>query len=193
MNRCRVARGLSCVLATLVLCLSGALVRAQSPDSAAPAGAAPSTEQRSEAVTQVVLGILSYAQWPIEPAEINLCVVAPTQYADDLLQQSTMQASGRNIRIRRVAMDSPSVSTECDVVYTGVMTDQENQQLFSRLAGHPVLSIAEHNDQCAVGSMFCLNVTDTPVSFQINLDSVARSGVRIHPRVLRLAHKAGRP
>lgn len=40
-----------------------------------------------------------------------------------------------------------------------------------------------------VGSLFCLRVEDEQVSFEVNLDSVARSGVRIHPSVLQLSRR----
>lgn len=42
-------------------------------------------DQRAKAVTQVVLGILSYARWPTEPTQLQLCVIGPTEYTDDLL------------------------------------------------------------------------------------------------------------
>ena len=41
--------------------------------------------------------------------------------------------------------------------------------------------------------MFCLNVDGERVSFDINLDAVARSGVRVHPNVLNLARRPGAP
>ncbi|HBP3282982.1 TPA: diguanylate cyclase inhibitor YfiR, partial [Pseudomonas aeruginosa] len=41
-----------------------------------------SVEQRSNAVSQVLLGIFSYVRWPKEPAVLQLCVVGPTEYAD---------------------------------------------------------------------------------------------------------------
>ena len=44
---------------------------------------------------------------------------------------------------------------------------------------------------CTVGSLFCLRVSDQQVAFEVNLDSVARSGVRIHPSVLQLSRRRG--
>ncbi|NES10754.1 YfiR family protein, partial [Pseudomonas laurentiana] len=58
-------------------------------------------ELRAKAVTQVVLGILSYARWPVEPAQLRLCLVGPTEYADDLLKGST-QSTGRPVVVRRL-------------------------------------------------------------------------------------------
>ncbi|AWM90126.1 DUF4154 domain-containing protein [Pseudomonas sp. 31-12] len=145
-------------------------------------------DQRAKSVTQVVLGILSYARWPVEPAQLRLCVVGPTEYTDDLVKGTT-QATGRPVTVRRLLADNPSIVSECDAVYIGKLTGDERSQLFSSLTGRPVLSISESDDQCTVGSLFCLRVTDDQVSFEVNLDSVARSGVRIHPSVLQLSRR----
>ena len=145
-------------------------------------------EQRAQAVTQVVLGILSYARWPVEPAQLRLCVVGPTQYTDDLVKGTT-QATGRPVLVRRLLVDHPDIVNACDAVYIGKLTADERSRLFTSLIGHPVLSISEGGDQCTVGSTFCLRVSDEQVSFEVNLDSVARSGVRIHPSVLQLSRR----
>ena len=151
----------------------------------APTGMA---EQRAKSVTQVVLGILSYARWPVEPAQLRLCIVGPTEYTDDLVKGTT-QATGRPVVVRRLLADNPAIVSECNAVYIGKLTADERSRLFAALIGHPVLSISEADDQCTVGSLFCLRVGDEQVSFEVNLDSVARSGVRIHPSVLQLSRR----
>ena len=145
-------------------------------------------DQRAKAVTQVVLGILSYARWPTEPAQLQLCVIGPTQYTDDLLKGAT-QSSGRPVQARRVLASDPSIASSCNAVYLGKLSADERSRLFSSLNTKAVLSISEDGDQCTVGSLFCLHVRDEQVSFEVNLDSVARSGVRIHPSVLQLSRR----
>jgi hypothetical protein len=165
-----------------VLCLmTGAVfAQAQNPGSMA--------DQRAKSVTQVVLGILSYARWPVEPAQLRLCVVGPTEYTDDLVKGTT-QATGRPVTVQRYLADNPSIVDACDAVYIGKLTSDERSRLFASLTERPVLSISESDDQCTVGSLFCLRVSDDQVSFEVNLDSVARSGVRIHPSVLQLSRR----
>jgi hypothetical protein len=167
------------MLLIAVLCLLAPHVWAQ---TASPA------DHRAQSVTQVVLGILSYARWPVEPAQLRLCIVGPTQYTDDLVKGTT-QATGRPVLVRRLLVDNPDIVSACDAVYIGKLTADERNRLFTSLIGHPVLSISEGGDQCTVGSLFCLRVGDEQVSFEVNLDSVARSGVRIHPSVLQLSRR----
>jgi hypothetical protein len=169
-------------LVAILLCLLASVVFAQSQ---APVGMA---DQRAKAVTQVVLGILSYARWPVEPLLLRLCLVGPTEYTDDLVKGTT-QATGRPVTVQRLLADNPSIVSDCDAVYIGKLTGVERSRLFATLIGHPVLSISENDEQCTVGSLFCLRVSDEQVSFEVNLDSVARSGVRIHPSVLQLSRR----
>ena len=170
------------MLLVAVLCL---LAPRAFAETASPVGMADS---RAQAVTQVVLGILSYARWPVEPAQLRLCVVGPTQYTDDLVKGTT-QATGRPVVVQRLLADNPDIVNACDAVYIGELNTDERSRLFASLMGHPVLSISEGGDQCTVGSLFCLRVGDEQVSFEVNLDSVARSGVRIHPSVLQLSRR----
>jgi hypothetical protein len=88
-----------------------------------------------------------------------------------------------------VLADHPGIADDCNAVYIGRLTNEERSRLFTSLIGKPVLSISEGGDQCTVGSLFCLRVGDEQVSFEVNLDSVARSGVRIHPSVLQLSRR----
>ncbi|WP_053145721.1 YfiR family protein [Pseudomonas sp. P97.38] len=169
------------VLASL-LCLLPPVVMAEEQVSPSKA------ELRAESVTQVVLGILSYARWPVEPTQLALCIVGPTQYTDDLINGTT-QATGRPVIVQRLLADSPRIATDCNALYIGQLTDDERSRLFASLIDKPVLSISEGGDQCTVGSLFCLRVGDDQVSFEVNLDSVARSGVRIHPSVLQLSRR----
>jgi hypothetical protein len=177
-------RVVGCKLAWLVgllwLLTGVSVTQAQTPPGMA--------EHRAQSVTQVVLGILSYARWPVEPAQLRLCIVGPTEYTDDLVKGTT-QATGRPVIVRRLLADNPAIVNECDAVYIGKLTADERSRLFASLIGHPVLSISEGGDQCTVGSLFCLRVGDEQVSFEVNLDSVARSGVRIHPSVLQLSRR----
>jgi len=78
---------------------------------------------------------------------------------------------------------------DCNVLYLGKLPAASQQSLFARFLGRPTLLISEANDECAVGYMFCLSVNKQQVNFIINLDSLSRSSVRVHPNVLKLARE----
>lgn len=87
----------SCALSLLL----AALFLYTGPAQADSATTAARAQQRAQAVTQVVLGIFSYARWPIEPSPLRLCLVGPTEYADDLIK-GHVQESGRPLQVRRL-------------------------------------------------------------------------------------------
>lgn len=149
-------------------------------------------QNRTHAVTTVVVGIISYARWPSEPKPIRLCVTTPTQYAEGLFDPILLSAP-RPIKARRVPFDSPLLSTGCDVIYLGNINADQKQNFIQRINGHAILSISESDDECSAGSAFCLQIDGDQASFKVNLDALARSDVRVHPNVLQLARKPAPP
>jgi hypothetical protein len=146
---------------------------------------------RDAAVRQVVLGIISFTRWPSPPARLHLCVTGRPDYAQGLAD--AQQAGSTPLDVQRVRFDDAALGASCDVVYLGGLSDTERQRVAATVAGRPVLTITEHDPSCTTGSMFCLNVDGERVTFEINLDAVARSGVRVHPNVLNLARRPVTP
>lgn len=172
------------LIAGLLLALPAAVAAADTVDQP--------LAQRARAVADTVTGILSYARWPDTVTNKRLCVVGPTEYADLVLQQSP-PAAGWDPQVQRVSIDNPRLTDACQALYIGRLSPEQRQRLFARLDQQQVLSISEHDQWCAVGSMFCLRIEGDSITFEVNLDSIARSGVKIHPNVLRLGRRADSP
>lgn len=149
-------------------------------------------KNRMQAVTTVVVGIISYARWPSEPKPIRLCVTAQTRYAEGLFDPILLSAP-RPIKTERIPFDSPLLSTGCDVIYLGNINAGQKQNFIQRIRGHSILSISENDGECSAGSAFCLQIDGDQTSFKVNLDALARSGVRVHPNALQLARKQAPP
>ncbi len=121
------------LLLVALLCVLAPQAFAQAPSPA---------DQRAEAVTQVVLGILSYARWPVEPAQLRLCIVGPTQYTDDLVKGTT-QATGRPVVVRRLLADHPDIVNACDVAAKQDFAGQAKRPAF---VGQCETLLLEHGD-----------------------------------------------
>ncbi|MBR8176186.1 MULTISPECIES: YfiR family protein [Burkholderia] len=184
-----------CVLSGAPAVLAGASADTEEPGEtvriAAPAPAAspasPAISSHDSTVRQVVLGIVSFTRWPSTPVRLHLCVTGRPDYAAGLTD--TLQAGSTVLDVQRVRFDDPALGLACDVVYLGTLGDDQRARVRAALAGRPVLTIAEHDESCTAGAMFCLAVDGERVTFDINLDAVARSGVRVHPNVLNLARR----
>lgn len=160
--------------------------------SASPIPAPDGRAASAAAVGQVVMGILSYTRWPQQPEPIRLCVTGEPAYAAGLLDDEARPSTPAAVA-RAVAPGDPSLAQDCDAVYLGGLSEKAQRQVLQRLVGRPVVSIIEDDAECAVGGMFCLDIQPDRVGFQVNLDSVARSGVRIHPAVLQLSRRRPPP
>jgi hypothetical protein len=151
------------------------------------AHAAPTIDQAAE-VSRVVQAIISYTRWPVPPSPFRLCIVGQTDGADGLLQGG-LQIDGAQLHAQRMAIRDNRLGAACDVVYSGDLTEDERTLLRNDLAGHPVLTISEHDPTCSDSNAFCLAVHGTTVSFSVNLDAIARGGIRVDPHVLLLGRQ----
>ncbi|MGZ2746804.1 YfiR family protein [Burkholderia stagnalis] len=186
----------ACVLGAVPAVLAGAPASADDPADAVrivtiASRADPAMPPLDAAVRQVVLGIISFTRWPTTPVSLHLCVTGRPDYARGLID--TLQAGSTQLDVQRVRFDDASLGMACDVVYLGTLSGDERTRVSAAVAGHPVLTISEHDPTCTAGGMFCLNVDGERVTFDVNLDAVARSGVRVHPNVLNLARRPVMP
>lgn len=78
-------------------------------------------------------------------------------------------------------------AADCDGIYAGEMDEAQWRSLMKQEAGRSLLTISERGALCRIGAMFCLRPQGEGPGFEVNLDSVARSSLRISPKVLQLA------
>ncbi len=155
-----------------------------------PAWAA-APDEAAQPVRQVVLDIVSFTRWPGARPELSLCVVGAATHAEAFFD-GALQAGGVPVRPTRLGVDDGRLGTSCDIVYEAPLAATERDQVVRRIAGHPVLTIGEPMPGCIEVTMFCLQLLGPQIVFSTNLDAIARSGVRLNPRVLLLGrHPAG--
>lgn len=138
----------------------------------------------ARAAARVVQSLIEYSRWPVPPNPVRLCVIGPAFYAGRL--DGLRLADGRTVE-RRSASVLAATPASCDAVLIGQLPLPAQRQLTTRLRGRGVLTIAEADPKCRSQAMFCLAFTPGGVTFRLNIDAVARSGLRVDPRVLRLS------
>lgn len=142
-------------------------------------------------VPETLLGILSYARWPNESAPLRLCIAGRGTHTEYLLKNGLAALAQRPIQVRLMALtDGALFNTQCDAIYIGTVDEAVARRIFAQVVGHPVLTVSERTPFCAAGVMVCLDTNDiSRVQFEVNLDAVARSSVRVNPQVLRLGRR----
>ncbi|BDT69630.1 hypothetical protein os1_38210 [Comamonadaceae bacterium OS-1] len=170
------------------LCTMGSLALAQQ------GAAAPPVAVERVGVTETLLGILSYARWPIETSPLRVCVAGRSTHTDPWLKNGLAALAQRPIVVQALAPNNDApIAAQCDALYLGTLDDATSRRIFSNVVGYPVLTVSERVPPCAAGAMVCLDASNpNGVQFEINLDAVARSGVRVNPQVLRLGRSFGK-
>ncbi|SDH61346.1 YfiR family protein [Janthinobacterium sp. YR213] len=174
---------LASLLASLLACT------ALAPCAWAQTGAATDARRPAE-VAQVLFGIISYVRWPVARQEVRVCMLGAPRYGAAIVDTP---ASSLGQRIRVKIPTAAAAVSECDVVYLGSLPEGEREHLLAQIIGKPILSVAEPGTSCAVGTMFCLRLAEAQIGFDVNLDAIARSGLRVHPNALQIARRKGPP
>lgn len=138
----------------------------------------------AQGAARLVGSILAYSRWPSSPSPVRLCVVGPADHAAAL---DGLLPGGIAVDRREVPSTSANLGSLCDALYIGNLSLPAMRQVTSTVRGRAVVTIAEDDPHCRSESMFCLVFAPRALSFQMNIDAIARSAVRIDPRVLRMA------
>lgn len=150
-----------------------------------PVGASVAGQSRyAGAVARTVRAIIEYTRWPQRSDPVVLCVAGPAQHAAQL--GSIRLSDGRRVERRNVAPNAAALGG-CHVLYIGQVPLAQQRQLTSAVRGRAVLTIAEADPGTASEAMFALTFKPAALSFRLNIDAVSRSGLKVDPRVLRLA------
>lgn len=139
---------------------------------------------------RVVAGIVSYTRWPDEAASIRLCTLGRGPAVEALEQAGELGAPGRRVSVVAVT-NLAAADRGCQAVYLGRAGGPDTRQTVRLFAGRPILLMGEGADFCSEGGMFCIEPSSDKARFGVNLDAVARSGLRVNPQVLRIARGEG--
>ncbi|MGD9427216.1 YfiR family protein [Pantoea sp. NSTU24] len=141
---------------------------------------------KDDKANRIVSGIISFTHWNGLTQPPELCVF-PSAHHLSLPENSPSATAGFTTVYLAAAGDF--TKHRCDALYFGDETPQQQVDLIAQLTGRGVLTLAENNAECTLGAAFCLIFQPDHTHFAVNLDSLARSGVRVSPDVLLLSRE----
>lgn len=159
------------------------LLGAVQPTPVAMTAGAGSAAQAA-ATARMVRSFIDFTRWPTQPNPVTLCVVGPAVNTAQLDGLAT--SDGRRI-VRRNVSAAALPSAGCNVAYFGRLDPAALRQAVQVVRGKGVLTISESDPTCRSQTMFCLRPGAQALGFQVNIDAVSRSGLKVDPRVLRMA------
>ncbi|MFM5894015.1 MAG: YfiR family protein [Novosphingobium sp.] len=136
------------------------------------------------AVARTVKAMVDYTRWPQKKTQLVLCVAGRALHASQLGGWRT--STGIEVQRRNIYAFGNAVSG-CDILYIGSVPIAAQRDLTSAVRGKGVLTIAEDDPANSSEAMFALDYSPQSLSFRLNIDAVSRSGLRVDPRVLRIA------
>jgi hypothetical protein len=140
--------------------------------------------ETDKSVRSIVSGIVSYTRWPTLSNQPKLCIFSSSHFVQAL---SDSKPTPLPYTPQIVHNEAEALAVTCDAIYFGHESPANQLAIFANYQGRALLLIAEQNPECVIGSAFCLIINDDTVRFSVNLDALARSGVRVNPDVLMLA------
>lgn len=153
-------------------------------ESLVPVASGGAADPYASAVGRMVQAMVEYTRWPSPPNPVQLCVSGPVDHAGRL--DGLRLSDGRAIARRGISA-SPLALAGCDVLYLGRLPAATARVLTDAARGKGVLTIAESDPDGRSQAMFVLQFRPGSLTFRLNIDAVSRSGLRVDPRVLRLA------
>lgn len=137
-----------------------------------------------------IYNFAKYLEWPAESfatkdAPIQLCLVGRDVFGAPLAAIEGRKAQGRELRVRRgVAGDE--IRT-CHIAFVTYTEERRVAALLAQAAGFPVLTMSDIEDFAQSGGAVGFVNADQRVQFEINLQTLQRSNLRLSSEVLKLA------
>ncbi len=137
----------------------------------------------ANATAHVVSSIAAFTRWPAAQRTLRLCVVGQAEHGGSL--DAIGQIAGKVTTTVRATAENAS-SAGCDILYLGRMGAEALRGQVASAREQRVLTIAETDPHCRSGAMFCLVHLEDGLTFELNVDAISRSGLRVDPRVMRI-------
>jgi hypothetical protein len=180
----RSAAGLAC---RLVLLCAAALAGW----SAGAAEDATSLEQRVKAA--FLYQFASYVEWPAQSfaqpdTPVTIAVMGAEQLAAELKQLSAGRTvGGRTVEVRQVRPGETLAGI--NILFIGSAENARLPQVVQAAKQRPMLIVTETDGALGQGSMINFVIVDRRVRFEVALDSVERSGLKLSSRLLAVAQQ----
>lgn len=145
-------------------------------------------DRNADGAIRMVRAILEYTRWPTARSNLTLCIVGHA-FHSSFTERMTL-SGGRTVFRRQLPIGYQPSASGCDAFYLGQL-DVPSLKRWTKIArGNAIVTIAENDPKCVSEAMFCIHIGAKPASFEMNIDAVSRSTVRIDPRVLWLSQGA---
>jgi hypothetical protein len=173
-------------IAALLLAVLALPVRA----AAAPAPGPTPVASEYEVKAAFLYNFAKFVEWPSAKAgdSFVVAVIGADPFGDVLERTVSGKAvQGRKLATRRVTR--PEELDGADIVFVSSSEGARLPQVLKRLEGLPILTVGDMDNFVGRGGMVGFRVHDDNVRFDIDLDQVGKSGLKMSSQLLRIARR----
>jgi hypothetical protein len=136
----------------------------------------------------LLYNFLKYTQWPaaedISAGDAVVCLIGAGPFERQLAPMASRTVNRRGIEIRTVTIQALD---GCWLLFVRADQQADWPGLQKRLAGKPILTVADFAPFAASGGMIEFTRTDDRIGVKVNVDAVTAAHLAIQDRLLRLA------
>jgi hypothetical protein len=155
-----------------------------------PAAAQPSPPTEYEVRAAFLFHFARFIEWP--PATQRDDFVIAVLGRDPFGETLDRVLAGKTFGTRRIVLRRGATLDELGDVRVLFIANSEKPHLaeiLKRLQGRPTLTVGEGDDFVNHGGMVAFRVQDDVVRFDINLEPVARAGLKMSSQLIRVARR----
>ncbi len=158
---------------------------AQQPAAGAPAGVLTAEEAPLKAA--FLYNFVLYSTWPAMPADgATMCVLGSDDMGPAFDALAGKLVHGRAVKVRRL-LQRPVRAEDCQLLFIAASHHAVLPSLVQALQSAPVLTVADAGAYPPELPMLVLEREGSRLVFQVNLGSARAAGLRLDPKLLRLA------
>ena len=152
----------------------------------------PAVAQATEPALKaaIISNMLLFVQWPARssfpPEQMTICYQGGGPVVTALIALDGKDIKGKVLKIVEI---SPSNATDCQALYLAPGDTAILAKTLAYIGSSPVFIVADSPDYFRDGVMLNLELVSGRIVFDIDLNSVKRSGLQVSSKVLRLARQ----
>ena len=149
--------------------------------------AAPPAEHEVKAA--FIHNIAKFVEWPALPRagdSLRLCIMGQSPLAETVGLLAGKQIGELVWEVRHV--DFRGNLQECHVLFIAASESDNLRSILKGIRGSGVLTVGDSGDYAERGVMVNFYAEENKVRFEINVDAVRRSRIKVSSQLLKLAH-----
>lgn len=134
-----------------------------------------------------LVNFLKYIDWPAAQTQLTLCVYGRSPLLAYLAAYDGRLIGGRELRLRRIG--GPEKLADCHELYIPDTEEPRFAALLHASDRMPVLTVSDAEHFARDGGAISLVRHDGRLQFDVNTDTLARSGLKPTSQLMRLARQ----